>query len=59
MCDDVVDGKKEKKKDVLFPASVGEMFGVHGAHGAHADQANGGLLVDGVIRGDVYGDVHG
>lgn len=52
--------KEVGKKGILFPAGVGEMFGVHGAHSAHTDQANGGLLVNGVVWRDVDGDVgHG
>ena len=45
--------KEVGKKGILFPAGVGEMFGVHGAHSAHADQANGGLLVNGMVWRDV------
>jgi len=52
-------GKNEdERRNVLFPAGVGEVFGVHGAHGTHADQSNCRLLVKGVTRSDVDGNGH-
>ena len=45
--------------DVLFPAGVGELLGIHGTHGTHADQSNRWLLVYGVIWSNVDWDVHG
>ena len=52
-------GRSGSRECVLLPSSIYQVSGVHRAHRAHTYQADNWLLLEGGLRGDIFGDDHG